>query len=143
MKPEDLDPDDLIGAVKYNSKWRFFGGTVAEWILDYASYDPDFDPSKSDVVFRNNLLKVDETNAVHFLKAMEPYELLVTDLQQLIKQEGANNWPLTTVVDFDKKTYVNGFSEIPLHQYVPTGWTGYEGYTLDYVPENIRAFWQQ
>ncbi|MFN6559704.1 MAG: hypothetical protein RMY28_007840 [Nostoc sp. ChiSLP01] len=143
MKLQDLDPDDLIGAVKFNSKWRFFCGTIAEWILDYASYDPGFDPSKSDVVFRNNLLKVDETNTVHFLKAMEPYELFAKDIQQLIEEEGASNWPLTIVVDFDKKTYVNGFSEITLHQYVPTGWTGYEGNPLNYVPENIRAFWQQ
>lgn len=39
MKPEELDPDDLIGAVKYENRWRFFGGAAAEWILDCVPRD--------------------------------------------------------------------------------------------------------
>lgn len=141
MKREDLDPDDLIGAVKHDSNWQFFAGTVAEWILDYATYDPSFDPDKSSVTFRGNLLQVDESNAAQFCEAMKPYELTTLDLQQLVEEEGANNWPLTIVVDFTRRTYVNGFSEIPLHKYIPNTWKGHEGNPLDYVPEDIRSLW--
>ncbi len=143
MKLENLDIDDLIGAVKYKDRWRFFAGTVAEWVLDYALYDPGFDPLKSNIVFRNNLLRVDEKNAPQFFEAMEQYELLLVDIQQLVKEKGANNWPLTIVVDFDGKIYINGFTEIPLHKYIPIDWKGYEDYPINYVPDQIKDCWLQ
>jgi hypothetical protein len=58
MRWEDVDIDDLIGAVKYNSEWRFFAGVLAEWVMDYKKYDPSFSPSEEDNTFRNNILVV-------------------------------------------------------------------------------------
>jgi hypothetical protein len=143
MNLKDLDPDDLIGAVKYKSHWRFFAGTVGEWILNYSSYDPSFDPSKSRVTFRNNLLNVDETNAEQFCEAMEPFELSSEGIEQLVRAEGSGNWPLVIALNFDDKIFINGFSEISLHEYVPTGWTAIEDNPLDYVPDNIKSLWMQ
>jgi hypothetical protein len=143
MNLTDLDPDDLIGAVKFDSRWRFFAGTVAEWILDYSSYDPSFDPSESRVVFRNNILNVDEKNAEQFCEAMEAYELSSKDVEQLIRTEGAENWPLVIAIDFDSKTYINGFSEISLHEYAPSSWTATEDNPINYVPDTIKSLWMQ
>lgn len=134
--------DDLIGITKYSSHWQLFAGTVAEWILDYTSYDPTFSPSGSDVVFRGNLLLVTENNASDFLAAMEPYRLSSEELRAFFKTANCCNWPLVAMVDFDAKFYVNGFSEMPLHRYVPTGWKSIEGNPLEYVPEELRSIWK-
>jgi hypothetical protein len=142
MKLEDIDSDDLIGAVKYKANWRFFICTVAEWILDYSTYDPSFSPSHSKVVFRNNLLKVDEVNVSQFLEAIQEYEISYSELEELIKKNNINDWPLQIVVDFDEMIYINGFSEIGLHEYIPSHWRGFEGLPLEFVPENIKKLWK-
>jgi hypothetical protein len=142
MDLKDLDPDDLLGAVKHEGQWRFFAGTVAEWILDYASYDPYFDPAQTDVVFRDNLLRVDESNAAQFVKAMAPHEISPAQLSELTRRDGPTNWPLSVLIDFDEALYVNGFSEIPLHEYVPPGWTAKEDFPLRYLPDALRSLWE-
>lgn len=143
MHPDSLKPNDLIGVTRYNSRWRLFAGTVAEWILDYATYDPGFDPSGSETVFRGNLLTVNEENVDQFHDAMEPYELQPSELELFMQKVGRYNWPLTVVVDFDNQFYVNGFSEISLHEYLPPGWKGIEGPPLDFVPAEIRQIWDK
>lgn len=142
MNAHSLHANDLIGITKYRSHWQLFAGTVAEWILDYASYDPTFSPSRSEVVFRGNLLIVTEDNASGFLAAMEPYELCPEDLRAFFETANCCNWPLVVMVDFDARLYVNGFSEIPLHEYVPTGWKGVEGDPLEYIPDRFRSIWK-
>lgn len=142
MNPQDMHPDDLIGVVKLDSKWRIFSGTVAEWILDYASYDPMFDPSRSDVVFRDNLLSIDNSNATQFLEAMAPYELDASTLKQFIDQRGGHDWQLSILIDFDRKLYINSFTEIPLHQYVPDKWIGLEDEAIKYAPFFIKEIWR-
>lgn len=137
----NLHPDDLIGAVRHQHVWRLFAGTVAEWILDYPRYDPSFDPAQSKVDFRNNLLRVDETNAAEFCEAMKPYELLAQDIQQLVETGEIVNWPLMIMLDFDNKVLVNEFREVPIHEYVPAGWTAYEDLAIARVPESIQALW--
>ncbi len=141
MNIDYIDPDDLIGAVRYKSKWSIFACTLAEWILDYATYDPGFDSSKSSVEFRNNLLRVDETNAVYFLEAIQEYELTISNIEELFQKDGANNWPLTIVINFDQKEYINGFSEISIHKYIPDSWNGFEGDPLNFLPSYIRQLW--
>jgi hypothetical protein len=37
MRPESMRPDDLIEMINHRAAWRLFAGTVAEWVLDYAS----------------------------------------------------------------------------------------------------------
>jgi hypothetical protein len=56
---------------------------------------------------------------------MAPYELSLIELEKLIKNEGANHFPVYILIDFDAKTYINGFSEISLEDYVPSGWNAY------------------
>ena len=141
MRWQDVDIDDLIGAVKYNSRWHFFAGVLAEWVMDYGKYDPSFSPSEEDNIFRNNLLVIDENNAYEFCDAMAPYELSSTQVEELIKNEGANHFPVYILIDFDKKRYINGFSEISLEDYVPSGWNAYEGDPMKYLPENLRTLW--
>lgn len=142
MHPESLHPDDLLGITKHKSQWRLFAGTVAEWILDYASYDPSFDTARSEVIFRGNLLLVTEENVDGFHAAMAPYELQFSELRAYFEKVGSDNWPLMILVDFDKNLYINGFSDISLHEYIPAGWRGIEDVPLHYVPNEIRTIWE-
>jgi hypothetical protein len=136
-----IDVDDIIGAVKLDSRWRFYAGTVGEWILDYLSYDPSAS-SRSEHPFRDGLLVVGNSNADAFCRAMQPYQLSEADVRALIRLRGGNNFPLGVVVNFDEKLFVNGCSEIPLHEYVPNGWTGVEGNSYDHVPNEVRSLWE-
>ncbi len=73
---------------------------------------------------------------------MQPYQLSEADVRALIRLRGGNNFPLGVVVNFDEKLFVNGCSEIPLHEYVPNGWTGVEGNSYDHVPNEVRSLWE-
>jgi len=143
MNLEALDPSDLLGAIRYKSDWRFFLCTVAEWILDYASYDPGHNTFQSQFVFRNNLFTINEENFSDFLEAIQEYELCLSDVENLLKYDGSNNWPLRIVIDFDEKLYVNGFPEIGIHKYIPSNWRGLEDLPLNFVPDHIRELWSK
>jgi hypothetical protein len=142
MSNRQLQDDDLIGAVKLQSEWRFFTGFFAEWILDYSAFDPDFNFSPEKHLFRNGLLRVDETNADKFCEAMQPYELSENQLQQIIEADDTQQTPLMFVVDFDNLTFVSSYFDYPIENYVPEGWKAYFGNTYEYVPEKLRALWE-
>jgi hypothetical protein len=143
---DEEDAKSLIAAIKYRSRWRFFDKLVDELILDYPSYASDFtalnDLGKPET-FRNNLLKVDETNAERFLIEMESDELSSQNIRELLQLGRRKDWQLSVVIDFDNKAYINGYSETPLQNYIPSHWTGYEGAPLDYVPDEIKAIWKE
>jgi hypothetical protein len=142
MIEQDLQQDELIGVVRNHSQWRFFAGTLAEWILDYTSYDPSYDPSKWSYVYRGNLLKVDEHVADEFCRVMEVREFFPIDIQRLVKNHGSDKIPLTILVDFDERVFINGFYDLAIENYAPAGWKAYFGSPLDYVPEEIRSLWK-
>ncbi|MDY7013860.1 MAG: hypothetical protein SVX43_09745 [Cyanobacteriota bacterium] len=143
MKIEDIDIDDLLGAVCYGSRWHFFVCTVAEWILDYETYDPSvLSPFTDSFVFRDNLFKVDDSNFSEFIEAIKEFELALSEIRELLEFDGANNRDLLVVIDYDKKIYVNGFREIDIHNYVPDNWYGFEGDPLDFVPSEVQDLWK-
>ena len=139
MNIYDIDVDDLIGAVHFAGKWRVYAGTQAEWILNYQAYDHS-DPAEWSEPFRGNLLLVDVYNADKFIQIMQPYELPSIDLAELVRQRGANNFPLSIVVDFDRRLYVNGYHEAMLQEYIPPGWTGIEDNPFNFVPVELKTF---
>lgn len=142
MKKE-LSNDEYLGAVRVNGKWHFFADFVGEWILDYPAYDPDYEPSQWSYKFRNGLLVVDETNANEFLEAMRAQELSFENVKKLVAEKGKEQIPLTYVVDFDERKFVDGNSERDIAEYVPKNWTGIEDTPLKYVPDEIKSVWTQ
>jgi hypothetical protein len=138
-----IDLDEYIGAVKLNGKWRFFHEMMSVWILDYKSYDPQYDPfgPKSNG-WRKNLLVVDTDNAEAFCEVMRDKELLPEQIPQSFTEFGSRK-KLSFVVNFDEKIYINGWGDnIALHDYVPTGWQSIEDDPYEYVPPEIRALWK-
>jgi hypothetical protein len=142
MSRESLEADEFIGTVKLKSEWKFFVGSLGEWTLDYDAFDPSFHLSSEKNLFRGGLTKIDETNAEKYMEAMQNYELSTNEIQQLIATQGIDEVPLMFVVDFDNRTFVNGYYDYPLEKYVPEGWKSYLGNTYEYVPENVRALWE-
>jgi hypothetical protein len=98
MNLDELDLDDLLGIIKYQSQWRFFVCTVVEWILDYARYDPSCITSQNSVLFRNGLLEVNDRNFSDFLNAIQRYELSYQEVRELLQREDANHWSLQIVI---------------------------------------------
>jgi len=138
-----LKRDEYIGAVHADGIWRFFAGTLAEWILDYNTYDPNYDPNKWSGTFRNNLLRVEVNQASAFQDAMRAHELSEADIKALVKERGADKVPLTVVVDFDERQFVNSYYDLALEEYVPPGWTAVFDDPQKYIPTPVRALWLQ
>lgn len=135
--------DDYIGAVRLKSKWRFFYNMLSMWILDYASYRVGYDPSDPKYKgWRKGLLRVDETNAEEYCEAMKSQEILPNQVPHVVKDTFPRQEPLTFVVNFDERLFVNGWHDnIPIHEYVPKGWTALEEDPYEYVPPEIRVLW--
>jgi hypothetical protein len=144
VRSYNFDEPKVIGAVRYQSKWRIFEPPVHSWVLNYCLYNPKLtaliDPNVHEVT-QNNLLEVDETNAENFLTAIETYETFPDQIRDFL--EAGYDDELSVVIDFDNKVYNNNYPEIPLQNYIPSHWTVYQGSPLDYVPDDIRAIWEE
>jgi hypothetical protein len=137
-----IDFDEYIGAVKLNSQWRFFYDILSMWILDYASYHPDYNPTPQG--WRANLLKVDEANAKEYCEALANHELFPEQIPWVEKESFSDQEGLTFVVNFDEKVFVNGWRDnIAIHEYAPQGWTAFEDDPYEHIPPEFRSLWDK
>jgi hypothetical protein len=135
-----VDTDEYIGAVKLNSEWRCFYDMLSMWILDYASYHPEYNPTPGG--WRAGLLQVDETNAQAFCNALADREILLEHIPRTVKRTSTGQQPLTFVINFDEKIFVNGWQDnIAIHEYAPQGWTAVEDDPYQYIPPELKALW--
>ena len=169
IRLEDVDFTNgaMLGAVRLRGQWRFFTGFLAEWIMDYYAYDPTSNPADPDHQeridhrreqdarlsadqqedvgeFRDGLYQIDETNADAFCQAMEPWEVSPDDVRKWLPTLGEQTrWMgnLNIIIDFDEKLFVNGFDEVSIESYVPSGWRGVEDLAFKYLPYEIRSWW--
>ena len=128
--------NQIIGAVRLNSEWRFYSGATGEWIMDYKSYDPSYDPEKWPNTFRNGILEVDVHNASEFCTAMKEYELTLDDVVETMRED--KDLSLSILMDFDRKLYVNGYYDMLLEEYVPMGWVGISDDPTKFLSEDIK-----
>jgi hypothetical protein len=136
-----IQPYELLGAVCHRQHWRFYSGTIAEWILDYRAYDPAYDPSAWPTPFRNNLLTVSPDDAAAFQESMAPQEQSLDEVRALVQHRGTEAVPLSVVVDFDRRLFVNGYYDLAIEAYVPPGWQAVFDDPLQYLPEPLRTIW--
>jgi hypothetical protein len=138
----------LIGATRYKSDWYLSSAPIPTWILDYLAYNPELslkiDPNAATVA-KNNLLIVDENNAEEFIREIRFYKTFPEHIRHSLEFgfNSEEDLQLSVMIDFDDKVYINNYPEEPLQGYIPAHWTGYSGSPLEYVPEDIRAIWEE
>jgi hypothetical protein len=136
-----IGSDNYIGAVKFNGNWRLFHQPLSMWILDYSSYDDEYAPKQGE--WRENLMRVDESNAQDYIQYIAKNELLPDQIPYVVKGKFPGQALLTFVVNFDERLFVNGWHDnIAIDEYVPSSWTSIEDEPLDYVPSEISALWE-
>ena len=136
MTMRKIDINEFIGAVKIRSKWRFFIGYPIEWVMDFQSYEPSYDPNNGKYIYRNNLLLVNENNADEFCVAMKENELTPNDAVDILNDIDYEFEGITFLIDFDNKFYVNGFFDLPFEDYIPNEWTSIFGDPEEYIPKS-------
>jgi hypothetical protein len=144
LQNHNFDELQIIGTIRYQSKWRFFEAPIHSWVLNYLLYNPNLSPLidlNVEEVTKNNLLEVDETNAENFLNEIETYETFPDNILDYL--EAGYDDELSVVIDFDNRVYINSYPEVPLQTYIPAHWTVYQGSPLDYVPDEIKAIWEE
>lgn len=136
-----IDFDEYIGAVRLSGQWHFYHLILSEWIMDYASYHPDYKPKPGG--WRDNLLYVDENNAEEYLEYFHSREIDSSQIPFTRQDTFTTQPPLTFVIHFDDRVFVNGwFDMIAVHKYTPKHWQAVEDSPYKYVPEAIRALWK-
>jgi hypothetical protein len=124
-----IPADEYVGVVVKGGVRRYFFNILSMWILDYASYYPDYDPLDPRFgggEWRKGLLRVNSDNADAYIDALSNQEI-PNNMLDAITSEYGGGVTITFIVNFDEKLFVNGWHDnIPLHEYVPSGWRGVE-----------------
>lgn len=131
----EIDATHYVGAVKYHSQWRIFHNIISMWILNYSAYDDDGEE------WRKGIVQVDTHNADAYCAIMAEFELKFEQIPYT-KKRLLRPAPLTFVVDFDEKRFVDGWQEqFSLIEYIPSSWSGTIGNPYKYIPDSMKELW--
>ena len=139
-----LEENYLPGFIKYGEAYNLYLMPLAYWILNYAKYDPSFDPKEDGSGFRNGILNVPDGNIPSFIESINGDLINVDDLIR----ESADYPDSTNIhlfIDFDAKLFINGmFDNVEPEEYLPDDrWQGKLGYPLDYLPYDLKQKFQK
>ena len=131
-----LDDNYLLGVIKHENIYNIYLMPIAWWILNHNKYDPNYNPNIWKEVFRNHIYNVEDKNIDLFLKSIEGDKLSSNEII-LAKTQNPNDFiHLYFFIDFDKKIFINGFSDIEVEEYLPNeNWKGIFGNPNAYLPE--------
>jgi hypothetical protein len=112
---------------------------IGWWNLNYLKYDPDYNPSNWDHVFRDGIYKVSDDNIEGYIKSIEGDKLELDFLEAEINDEVREDIGVSFFIDFDKKIYVNGVFEVELEKYLPDdNWKGISDDPISFLPEYLK-----
>jgi hypothetical protein len=132
---------ELPGLVKTGGDWHYALGTVGEWILDYATYDPTYDPQQREPVFRRGLMRVTPSDGPQFLHALSDNEIALADLGDFVRLNSTEESRPTVLVDFDSGRFVSSYYDFSLESHTGRGWAAVFGDPLDAAPSDISKYW--
>lgn len=141
-----IDAEDFVGAVKINTIWRIFFLDRFLWILDLKKYLPPDIPIDEESI-RKKFPIVDSYDAGQYFNSLKDYEIKLEEVSS-IKVFVSENEPLATLhitylVNFDDKLFVDGYEDyITICQYVPSEWHGITDNPLNYLPSEIKQFFE-
>jgi hypothetical protein len=117
------DEEEWAGVAIHQGQPYLITGMLAEFILDYRAYDPQFSASGGAAEFRGGVLTATSHDAVPFLRAMKARTLTPQEADSLA-HSGTDAPELLAFMDFDARRYVHSYYDLPLERYVPKGWRG-------------------
>jgi hypothetical protein len=136
---ENIKNSYLFGCVKYKDKFSFYLMPIAYWVLNYAKYDPEYNPSdwEEGIVFRDDILNVNDSNIEPFIESIKVDEIDVDSVN-------FNDYNFEDIflffVDFDSKTFISYFDDIEIEEYLPDeNWIGKFENPISYLPKELIA----
>lgn len=134
--------DDVLAAVNFKGEWRFFCDIEVMFLLDYSSYEKNYQPSPGE--FRYGTMVVDESNAEAWMTSLST-ELMRNQLSRTYWESTTEQVQPTFVIDFDKKLWVGNhwkMDQSPLTDYQPHGWTALEDDVMKYLPAELVKYFE-
>lgn len=113
---------EWLGVAVYHRVPYLISGILAEFILEYQAYDPVFSASASAKTFRGGVLNLTPDNVPQFLRALKARPLSREEVRALV--DSSNIPEFLVFIDFDVRRYVHSYYDLPLEDYIPTGWHG-------------------
>jgi hypothetical protein len=134
-----LEDNYILGCVRYHGEYGLYLMPLAWWILNYAKYDPSFNPTEENSDFRKNILNVSDGEIDNFIQAIQEDRINLDDLMHALSAS-PENMNLSFFIDFDEKLFINGyFDNVEPEEYLPDDhWTGKLGYPIEYLPEDLK-----
>ena len=132
---------DHPALVTIKNAWFYVLGTTADFILDYPSYDPNYDPSTRPVPFRAGLMVVTPQDGFLYLSAFEERVFAIGDLGPLIDEYGLDRTRPQFLVDFDNATFTSAFFDQALEGEVGEGWSSSYSDPIAASPPHVQSIW--
>lgn len=122
--PDDqTEEQEWPGVAVYRGQLYAISGILAEFILDYQAYDPEWCAKAVAAAFRGGILTITAETIPRFLRVMKARHLTAQEGQELA-HSNVNEPDLLAFIDFDRQRYVHSYYDLPLEKYVPKGWRG-------------------
>lgn len=124
---------ELPAFVRVRGAWFYVLATHGELILDYAAYDPAYDPGAWDGSFRGNLLTVLPTQGFQFLSALQDMVFPMATVESFVELNGNSARPVVAI-DFDSARFVSSFYDQALETLCGNPWRGLFGDPMNELP---------
>jgi hypothetical protein len=133
----------VLGLVFYKSTLMMYMAPPAWFVMDYARYDPSITTSdERSSKFRDGVLLVDDSTALAYLKSMQPDAISIDELQAELPNYKDSLQPIF-LIDFDNHRYVSWYFDVDYEEYIPSGWEGVFENPFAYLPNEVKAIWEQ
>ena len=146
--------ENIIVAVVHRGRWMWLVTEKDDWFLDYPKWERGFlengyvlPDGASEARFGIHILN--ERSIDLYLEKMQENVASVEELSELLgmyepierSDEIVEAMP-SVLANFDEKRLMNNFPEPSgmFHDFMPVGWTGRYGWSLDEVP-NAQKYW--
>lgn len=136
MEARAIAEIELPALVRVRGAWFYLLATHGELILDYAGYDPTYDPAAWEDSFRGDLLTVLPSDGFRFLDALSASVYPIGVIRDFVRLNGERAQPVA-VVDFDTARFVSSFYDQALETLCGGSWNADFGEPLDEVPERM------
>jgi len=135
---EKLQEGYLFGCIKYKGSCNVYLMPVAYWILNYTKYDPQYNPSDWEHVFREHIYIVTDELIEKYIRSIQKDSIGIEELKNV--NFNKKEVFFEVYIDFDSKVFISSFGYIELEDYLPdSNWVGKYENPVSYLPEQLKT----